>query len=74
MKDLTFIPQGAHEPALDNVSLALPKGSRALLVGANGGQTLFLFPVQIIHRHLAQLENLPSCRSLLGKNSSREQT
>lgn len=37
---LTFIPQGACEPALDNVSLSLPKGSRTLLIGANGGQSL----------------------------------
>ena len=42
VKDLTFTPQGALEPALDNVSLSLPKGSRTLLVGANGGRSPFL--------------------------------
>jgi CCR4-NOT complex subunit CAF16 len=42
VKDLTFIPQGAPEPALDNVSLSLPKGSRTLLIGANGGQSFSL--------------------------------
>ncbi|KAF9651256.1 P-loop containing nucleoside triphosphate hydrolase protein [Thelephora ganbajun] len=36
VKNLTFIPQGACEPALDNISLSLPKGSRTLLIGANG--------------------------------------
>ena len=40
VKHLTFIPQGVHEPALDNISLSLPKGSRTLLIGANGGQFL----------------------------------
>ena len=40
IKNLTFIPQGALEPALNNVSLSLPNGSRTLLVGANGGQPL----------------------------------
>lgn len=39
-KNLTFVPQGALEPALDNISLSLPKGSRTLLIGANGGQSL----------------------------------
>ena len=42
VKNLTFVPQGALEPALENISLSLPKGSRTLLIGANGGQ--FLFP------------------------------
>lgn len=36
IKNLTFAPPGALEPALDNVSLSLPKGSRTLLIGANG--------------------------------------
>ena len=40
VKNLTFTPQGASEPALDNLSLSLPKGSRTLLIGANGGQSL----------------------------------
>ena len=40
VNNLTFIPQGTSEPALDNVSLSLPKGSRTLLIGANGGQSL----------------------------------
>jgi len=43
IKNLTFIPQGALEPALDNISLSLPKGSRTLLIGANGaGKSSFL--------------------------------
>lgn len=39
VKGLTFIPQGACEPALDDISLSLPKGSRTLLIGANGGRS-----------------------------------
>jgi len=42
VKNLTFVPQGASEPALDNLSLSLPRGSRTLLIGANGGQSLSL--------------------------------
>jgi CCR4-NOT complex subunit CAF16 len=42
VNNLTFSPQGALEPALDDVSLSLPKGSRTLLIGANGGQPLSL--------------------------------
>ena len=37
VQNLTFIPQGALEPALEDISLSLPKGSRTLLIGANGG-------------------------------------
>jgi CCR4-NOT complex subunit CAF16 len=44
IKNLTFIPQGTIEPALENVSLSLPKGSRTLLIGANGGLAVFLRP------------------------------
>jgi len=40
VKNLTFVPQGALEPALDSLSLSLPRGSRTLLIGANGGQSL----------------------------------
>ena len=54
VKNLTFIPQGTLEPALENVSLSLPQGSRTLLIGANGGQKLpFLPPNLSLTRNIA---------------------
>lgn len=48
VKNLTFVPQGAREPALDNISLSLPEGSRTLLIGANGGQPRTRSPDQTL--------------------------
>ncbi len=35
--DLTYTYQGTGDAVLSNISLNLPRGSRTILVGANGG-------------------------------------
>ena len=57
VKNLTYVPQGTLEPALENVSLSLPQGSRTLIIGANGGQFSFLS------------DNLSPTRSTAGKST-----
>ena len=37
VQDLTFQHNSAPEPALKDINLFLPKGSRTVLIGANGG-------------------------------------
>lgn len=39
--NLTFQHNSAFEPALKEINLFLPKGSRTILVGANGGARPF---------------------------------
>jgi CCR4-NOT complex subunit CAF16 len=38
VQNLTFFHGPASEPSLTDVTIQLPKGSRTVLVGANGGQ------------------------------------
>lgn len=49
VRDLTFsfAPlDPAVPPSLVNISLALPKGSRTILIGANGGKGATLIPTE----------------------------
>lgn len=50
IENLTYTHPGALEPSLNDITLRLPKGSRTILVGANGGaQTLYrlLFAIDV---------------------------
>lgn len=40
VEGLTFQHNSAPEPALKDINLFLPKGSRTVLIGANGGAFL----------------------------------
>ena len=48
IQNLTFNHRNDNQPALSNVNLSLPPGSRTLLIGANGGTVpLFPFPISV---------------------------
>jgi len=49
---LTYAHSPLHPPALDQVSLHLPAGSRTLLIGANGGP-YSPFPFAVTHLPIA---------------------
>lgn len=56
---LTYNHTPSAPPSLTDVSIKLPKGSRTILVGANGGEFTFLFCQRtLVTRGCPQLANL----------------
>lgn len=63
IEHLTYNHTPSVPPSLIDVSIKLPKGSRTILVGANGGElVLQLYQRSLLTPSLPQLESLLCCR------------
>jgi CCR4-NOT complex subunit CAF16 len=56
VQNLTYFHDPSGPPSLSGVNISLPKGSRTLLIGANGGVHFRLTTINIsVYRHLFSL-------------------